>query len=70
MQSISRNEISWIAKEMADLAGRMEAAGAEADTARIERGLCQLRAEQYKSIAERLTEAIRKGDRRLKIRNV
>ena len=69
MQSFTKEEIAWIAKEMADLSGKLETAGAVTDTSQIVRGLYQLRAEQYKSIAERLTKAIEEGNRRIKIRN-
>ena len=68
MQSFSRQEIAWIAQELAKAAERMKCAGEVVDVAEIERGLYYLRAEQYQSIAEKLTKAITNGDRRIAIR--
>ena len=68
MQSFSRQEIVWAAQEIARAAEQMKLVSKAADTLEIERGLYRLRAEQFQSIAEKLTAAITNGDRRIAIR--
>ena len=68
MQSFSRQEIAWTAQEMANKAELLECTGETADATDIERGLYQLRAEQFRSIAERLAKAAADGDKRIAIR--
>ena len=67
MQSFTRQEIAWTAKEMSEASDRLKQA-AEVAAAEIERGLCLLRAEQFRSIAEKLTAAVENGDRRIAVR--
>ena len=68
MQSFSRQEIAWAAREMANKAKLLERTGGTADATDIERGLYQLRAEQFRSIAERLAKAAADGDKRIAVR--
>ena len=68
MQLFSTQEIKWIAREMARRAACLEQAGGKANAARIERGLCRLRSEQFQGIAERLAAAAENGDKRIAIR--
>ena len=68
MQSFSRQEIAWAAREMFDKAGLLERTGETADATDIERGLSMLRAEQFRSIAERLAKAAAGGDKRIAVR--
>lgn len=67
MQSFTKEEIKWAARELAESAERMKRDG-ETATARIERGLYKLRAEQFGSISERLAAALANGDKRIAIR--
>ncbi len=69
MQSFSRSEILWIAKELSETSSRMEALSAMEAATAAERELYRLRAEQFKSIAEKLRTAAGNGDRRIEIRN-
>lgn len=68
MQSFDRKEIEWAAKALAEDADRLERIGAMGAATDAERELCLLRAEQYRSIAERLAAAAANGDRRIAIR--
>ena len=68
MQSFSRQEIAWADREMSDKAGLLERTGGKADATDIERGLHRLRAEQFRSIAERLAKAAADGDKRIAVR--
>ena len=68
MQSFTRKEIEWTAREMADKAGEMERIGEAGGATEIERGLARLRAEQYAAIADKLARAAADGDKRIAIR--
>ena len=52
---------------MSEASDRLKQA-AEVAAAEIERGLCLLRAEQFRGIAERLAAAAKDGDRRIAVR--
>ena len=68
MQSFTRKEIEWTAQEIARTAGQLQHTGEKPAVTEIERGLCRLRSEQFRSIAERLAAAAAGGDRRIAIR--
>lgn len=68
VQSFSRQEIAWAAREMSDKAGLLERTDGTADATDIERGLSRLRAEQFRSIAERFAKAAADGDKRIAVR--
>lgn len=68
MQTLTRNEIQWIAGELSREADRLTNVGELTAATQIERGLCQLKAEQYRAIAGKLKAALEHNDRRIAIR--
>ena len=68
MQFLYRTEIAWTAKALSEKADQLKRISGMEAAADIERGSCQLRAEQLQSIAERLTAAVEDGDKRIAIR--
>lgn len=68
MQVLYRAELAWTAKALTEKAERLKRVGGMAAATDIERGSCQLRAEQLQSIAERLTAAVEDRDKRIAIR--
>ena len=67
MQSFTKKEIEWIAREIADAAERLKQVRGTAET-QLERSLCTLRAEQFQIIAEKLSAVVANGDKRIAIR--
>ena len=67
MQSFTKIELEWTAQELEKAARRLERYGAMSATD-VERGLSSLRAEQLRSIAEKLAKAAADGDKRISIR--
>ena len=68
MQVLYRAELAWTAKALTEKAEQLKRISGMEATTDIERGSCQLRAEQLQSIAERLTAAVEDGDKRIAIR--
>lgn len=68
MQFLYRTEIAWTAQALTEKANQLKHISDMAAATDIERGSCQLRAEQLQSIAERLAAAVAGGDKRIAIR--
>ena len=67
MQSFTKKEIEWIAREIANAAERLKQVRGTAET-QLECSLCTLRAEQFQIIAEKLSAVVANGDKQIAIR--
>lgn len=68
MQSFNRKEVEWTSKALIEDAERLERISAMKEVTDAERELYLLRAEQYRSIADRLAKTAASKDRRIEIR--
>lgn len=67
MQAFTKYELTWIIGALGKLSSQYLQAAENPDIGKIETGLLRLRSEQLSGIADRLGDAIKDGDKRIKI---
>ena len=67
MQTFTKNELTWVVGELDKLACQYRPEMNNPEITKIEAGLLQLRSEQLAGISDRLSAAVKNGDKRIKI---
>lgn len=68
MQKFTRTEISWIIKELDNVAGHSINAAGFKETTPAESALLTLKADNLYSITEKLQHLLNQGDKRIEVR--
>lgn len=67
MQAFTKYELTWVIGALGKLSSQYLQASENPDIGKIETGLLRLRSEQLSGIADRLGDAIKDGDKRIRI---
>lgn len=68
MQTFTKNELTWVIGELDKLACQYRQEMNNPEITKIEAGLLQLRSEQLAGISDRLSAAVKNGDKRIEIK--
>lgn len=68
MQTFTKNELTWVVGELDKLACQYRQEMNNPEITKIEAGLLQLRSEQLAGISNRLSAAVKNGDKRIEIK--
>lgn len=68
MQTFTKNELTWVVGELDKLACQYRQEINNPEITKIEAGLLQLRSEQLAGISDRLSAAVKNGDKRIEIK--
>ena len=68
MQTFTKNELTWVVGELDKLACQYRQEMNNPEITKIEAGLLKLRSEQLAGISDRLSAAVKNGDKRIEIK--
>ena len=67
MEKLTKQELIWIVDELDRVSAKAEIAIRNEKLSSIERDLLKLRSEQYESISDRLSRAVKNNDKRIEV---
>lgn len=69
MQILYKQELAWISKEMERAINNIQSNLQQENISQLEKGVLELRHEQFQSILDRLHKVILDGDKRIEIKS-